>query len=56
MEKLVIKILLTILPLISPEIKEEMHRGIAALKEKASKTPNKFDDILVSFLESLLAP
>ena len=56
MHKFLLNLLITILPLISPELKDVMHKGIAELKDRASKTPNKFDDILVDFLQSLLAP
>ena len=56
MHKFLINLLITVLPLISPELKGEVKRAMEVLKEKAAKTPNKFDDILVDFLQSLLAP
>jgi len=54
LEKFAIKVLEMIIPVISPELKKEMDEGIKRLEAQANKTPNKFDDILVGLIKTLL--
>ncbi len=53
MEKLILMILKTIIPVISPELKTGIDNLITELAIKAAKTPNKFDDILVFLLKEI---
>jgi len=55
LEKFAIKVLMTMLPVISPELKDAMTEGIKKLEEQAHKTPNKFDDILIDLLKTLFS-
>jgi len=53
MEKILIKLVITIISAISPELKTIITNAIDQLEEKASKTPNVFDDMLVAILKEL---
>lgn len=53
MEKLILMILKTIIPIISPELKTAIDDFITELAVKAAKTPNKFDDLLVMLLKDI---
>lgn len=57
-DKILYKIIITLLPTIlsnvTPLIRDNLNELIKQLEEKARKTPNPIDDLLVDFLKSLL--
>ena len=53
MSKWYIQLLRLLMPVITPEIKQALDNFIATLRQKASATPNEFDDMFVDFLEGL---
>ena len=54
MEKFMLKLIMTILPLISPTLKQELDDAITALEKKAKMTENKWDDVAVDLLKTLI--
>lgn len=55
LEKFALEMMKMIIPVISPELKDELDVGVQKLEDKAKKTTNKFDDILVGLLKTLLS-
>ena len=54
MHKFLLTLLMNIIPLISGDLKKELDSGMDKLEERAKSTPNKFDDILVDLLKTLI--
>ena len=54
MERFLIQLLFQVLQMATPEVRKELCSLIAQLEEKAKKTPNGADDLLVYFLKNLL--
>jgi len=57
-DKVLYKIIITLLPTIlnnvTPLIRDNLNELIKQLEEKARKTPNPIDDILIDFLKAIL--
>lgn len=54
-KKLGLQVLVAILPMLSGTIKKALAELVDSLEEKAKKTDNELDDILVGILKGLLA-
>lgn len=57
MERLIpflLSLLGTVVDGVSPELREILESSIHSLEKRAKSTPNRFDDILVNMLKSLL--
>ena len=54
MNKILAKLLPLILTVMSPEIKKAIIEFVNKLDEMAKKTPNKWDDIAVDILKSVI--
>mgnify|MGYP000349664063 CR=1 FL=1 len=53
MEKLILTIITSLIPIVSPEIKGAMDQWLNEMAARAAKTPNKFDDLLVEILKAI---
>ena len=53
MEKFLIQLLFQVLQVATPEIRKELCAKLDELEEKAKKTPNGADDLLVYVLKGL---
>ena len=54
MKELLLRILMQIIYIASPEIRKEMCKALQAAKEKAKQTQNPWDDILIDVIITLL--
>jgi len=54
MRKLLLKILLEVLSVATPEIRNQICEGLKEIRKKAEKTPNPWDEILIDVLITLL--
>ncbi|GAI95016.1 unnamed protein product [marine sediment metagenome] len=54
MNEWIARLLGLVITVISPELKKEIENLITILEEKAKKTVNPWDDILVGLLKSIL--
>jgi len=52
--ELLIKIMASLLPIISPHLRKALEEFLTDLYKKASETPNPWDDFLVKFLLRML--
>jgi hypothetical protein len=52
---LILRILLSLLPLITPVLREALRELVSDLKAKAQQTESPVDDVFVSILEELLS-
>lgn len=54
--KLIEKLLLLILPAVTPALKEMLCKFIEDFKVKAKATPNPMDDVMAEILDAILCP
>lgn len=54
LQKILVNVLVSIITLSTPSIKEEIAKGLDSIEGRAKATPNPIDDLLVSFLRALL--
>jgi len=52
---LIVKILISLLPAITPVLRDALREFVADLKSKAQQTESPVDDVFVSILEELLS-
>jgi len=52
---LVVKVLLSLLPAITPVLREALREFVSDLKSKAQQTESPIDDVVVAILEDLLS-
>ena len=54
MLKIITKVLMMVIPMISPEIKKEIVSFIYILEKKAKATPNPIDDVVVALMIAII--
>jgi len=54
MDKWILLIITLIVPVVSPELRKMLTEWITQLEIQAKKTANKWDDVLVAMLKSVL--
>jgi hypothetical protein len=52
--KFALKILMILIPQITPVIREELNKILSSLEEKVKETENEFDDLIVKFIKAII--
>jgi hypothetical protein len=53
--KLALKILMILIPQVTPVIREELNKILSSLEAKVKETENEFDDLVVKLLKAIIA-